>query len=308
MRLLRVLLLGPLAGCASAGGPAEAGESEDPLAQRGPLETVARAPGFGFLEGPQWFEGELLFSDIPNGRIHALGQDGTVRVFREPSLHANGLEVDPGGRLVAAQHGARQVERRDRSGTWTAVVTRFEGRRLNSPNDLVARSDGTLYFTDPEWGIVPHPELHELDFNGLFRVDPAGRLTAEWKTPWLGHGKTPRPNGVALSPAEDTLYLSDDGGDRILVFAVAAGGGLTPRGEWGSCPGPDGMAVDDGGNVYVGCRDGVTVYRPDGSPWGRIPTPGKISNVAFGGADRRDLFMTAGQAVLRVRLAVQGRL
>lgn len=291
-------------GFLDSGVTPDAGAPANPLDGRGPVMTVAT--GFTFTEGPQWFEGELLFTDLPADRIHALAANGTVRVFREPSSVANGLEVDPQGRLLAAEHDSRQVERRRSDGTWVTVASTFSGNRFNSPNDLVARSDGTLYFTDPEWGIVDQLQNRELDFNGLFRVDPTGTVTVEWQTPWVGHPDTPRPNGVALSPTEDTLYMADDRGARIIVFDVASDGRLTERTQWSICQGPDGLAVDTAGNVYAGCSDGVYVYRPSGPLWGQIPLTTSASNVTFGGTDLRDLYITSRTEVLRVRLLQPG--
>lgn len=285
-------------------GVPDAAAPVNPLTGAGAVERVAQ--GLVFTEGPRWFEGRLLFSDIPADTIYALDAPGSISVFRKPSRNSNGLAVDPQGRLLTAEHGARRVSRTLGDGTIEAVVTHFEGDRLNSPNDLVVRSDGTIYFTDPEWGIAGDLTQRELDVNGLYRVDPAGAVTREWSTPWVGHPDTPRPNGVVLSADEATLYMGEDRDREVLLFDVAASGALTgPRARWTTGATPDGLAMDLAGNLYVATAPGVEVFAPDGTRWGLLEIPGG-SNVAFGEADARTLYVTAGPEVFRVRLRQAG--
>lgn len=282
-------------------GPEDAGLPVDPLEGTGTPEV--RAGGFGFTEGPVWHAGRLLFSDIPGDRIHALGSEG-ASVFREPSEHSNGLFARDGA-LYACLHGSRRVVRITDSGELEVLADAFEGRRLNSPNDLVVAADGTVYFTDPEWGIIDDLNQRELDFNGLFRIDPQGGLHREWSAPWQGHGNTPRPNGVALSPDGRTLYMADDAGARVLVFDVADDGSLGERSTWSVAPTPDGLTVDVAGNLYVATAQGVEVYSPAGDRWGAVSLASP-SNVSFGGNGRRTLFVTAGAELLSVGMRVPG--
>lgn len=285
--------------------PPDAGAPVDPLAGRGTPEVIAS--GYVFVEGPLWHDGGLLFSDIPANRIYRWTESDGVRVFREPSAGSNGLARSANGQLYAAEHGGRQVSvRAPGASAWTALVARHEGARFNSPNDLIVRSDGVVYFTDPEWGILGDLSARELSFNGLFRYRPGGTTSVEWQANWQGHPDTPRPNGVTLSPDERTLYMAEDRGAAIYVFDVAADGALTERSQWATAPTPDGLTVDLAGNLYVGTARGVEVYAPAGTRWGLIPLSGAASNVAFGG-DGRDLFVTSGTEVLRIRLTVMGR-
>ena len=201
-----------------------------------------------------------------------------------------------------AEHGRRQVARLEADGGDTSIARRWDSRRLNSPNDLAVRSDGSIYFTDPPWGIVDRPDARELDFNGVFRIDADGELHLEAAWPDRGFDETPRPNGVALSPSETTLYVSDDRGARVWRYDVESTGALRgPTEEIGTRPVPDGLAVDRDGNLFVATSEGVDVFDAEGEPWGLIPVAG-ASNVAFGDEDGRSLFITAGSSVYRVRL------
>ena len=292
----------PDAGVPDAGTPDAGVTGFDPLVGIGTVTLVA--DGFEFTEGPTWraAEGRLLFSDIPGDTIYQLDPPDTVTVFRRPSGNSNGLATDANGLLLAAEHGNRRVSRTLGDGTIVTVASEYEGKRLNSPNDIAVRSDGVIYFSDPPYGIDPSTE-QELDFNGVFRVDLSGQLTAEWK----GATST-RPNGVALSPDERTLYVSDSTAG-ITAFDVATDGSLSgARTFVPSLTEADGMAVDSGGNVFVATRPGVGVFAPDGTLWGGIDVPGGRvpTNCAFGGADRRTLYITADDALFRVSVVHPG--
>jgi gluconolactonase len=285
---------------ATAGGDAgSAADAGNPLDGIGTVELVG--DGYMFVEGPVWrpATGDLLFSDIPADTIYRLTPPSSVEPFRSPSGMSNGLALDIDGRLLAAEHGNRRVSRTEASGDLVALATSYQGLSLNSPNDLAVRSDGTIYFTDPPYGIDPQDQ--ELSFNGVFRIAPGGDLTAEWQGPMAA-----RPNGVALSPDEQTLYIADTLG-VVRAHPVATDGSLGgPSPLISDSTGADGMAVDVDGNLYVTTSDGVRVYAADGSPWGTIPVPQQPANCTFGGADRRTLYITARTALYRVSVAIPG--
>lgn len=287
--------------CDSSGAAPDAGWTGiDPLRGRGDVEKVRG--GFTFTEGPVWLapKGVLLFSDIPAGTIHQLQPPATATVFRMPSGKGNGLGLDAEGRLIASEHDNRRVSRTLADGSVVTVADRWQGKRLNSPNDNITRSDGTIYFTDPPYG-VPAGQARELDFQGVFRVDPAGTLHLESRD-------MNRPNGVALSPDEKTLYVDDAEDGLVRKFPVRPDGSLGPPTMFvpSTGGGGDGMAMDDGGNLYVATNAGVTVYQPSGTPWGTIPIPEVPSNCTFGGPDRKTLYITARTSLYRVTLPVPG--
>jgi gluconolactonase len=303
---MAVVLLVLVASCGDDGDDAPGAESattstsptaSDPLAERGEVELIA--DGYSFTEGPQWMpDGTLLFTD--SDTIHRLGPGDQITSFRAPSNQANGLAVDPGGRLLAAESRTRAVTRTEPDGTITTMADGFEDSRLNQPNDIAVRSDGTIYFTDPFYG-SPTARL-DLDFHGVFRIAPNGSLTAEWR------GDTnDQPNGVVLSPDESRLYVANWAYDDVLRFDVAADGSLSEVDTFVSTGrGPDGMAVDTAGNLFVTTREGIEVFAPDGSRWGVIEVPNTPANCAFGDADARTLYITAESALYRVRLAQPG--
>jgi gluconolactonase len=182
------------------------------------------------------------------------------------------------------------------------IAERFEGARLNQPNDITVRSDGTIYFTDPAFGDAAAQA--ELDFRGVFRIAPDGRLTAEYR------GETSEtPNGLALSPDESLLYVTDYAAGLVRVFDVAPDGSLSKARTFANVAGPDGMAVDEDGNLFIASYVGgaIEVFAPDGEQWGIIDLPASSSNCAFGGADGRTLYITTGPALYRVTLARPGR-
>jgi gluconolactonase len=269
-----------------------------PLVGRGELELVEE--GYGFTEGPQWMrdEGVLLFTD--NDTIYQVAADDEITVFRMPSNYSNGLAVDPEGRLIAAEADARRVTRTESDGTVTTIAERFHGALLNQPNDIVVRSDGTIYFTDPTFGDAAAQA--ELDFRGIFRIAPDGGLTAERRG-----DTTEAPNGLALSPDESLLYVTNYAADLVWVMDVAIDGTLSEARTFVTTgDGPDGMAVDNAGNLFVTTGSGIEVFSPDGARWGVIPVPRIPANCAFGGADGRTLFITAREGLYRVTLANPG--
>lgn len=266
---------------------------------------VQLAAGFGFVEGPVWFaeDAALLFSDIPNDRIHRLGEDGAVSVHRAPSHHANGLTRDAAGALIACEHGSRQVTRTGADGRSTVLASRYRGLRLNSPNDVVQGADGSVYFTDPPYGI--RPEEQEQPVQGLYRIRPGA------PEPELLAADFDRPNGLAFSPDGRRLYVADSAVRHLRVFEVGDDGSLAGGGEFASMaaapPGvPDGLKVDGRGRLFSTGPGGVWVIDPTGRHLGSILVPETASNCAWGGNDWCSLFVTAGTGVYRVRVREPG--
>lgn len=257
-----------------------------------------------FPEGPVWSpEGYLLFSDIPADTIYRWTEGEGSAVFITPSGNSNGLAFDAMGRLLAAEHGPRRISRRVIGEmNATTVVDSFEGQKLNSPNDLVLRSDGSIYFTDPPYGIDQNQQ--ELDFQGVFWIDPQGALT-------VLADDFDRPNGLALSPDESTLYVDDTAKEHVRRFAVQAdgnafGGEVFVDLKSDLVGDPDGMTVDEFGDLYVTGGGGVRVVRPDGTILGTIMVPEGATNCTFGDADGRALYITAPPRVYRVAMKVKG--
>ncbi len=272
------------------------------------------ATGFDWVEGPVWF-GDLnclLFSDIPNDRILRWSPDGGLSTFRAPSNFSNGQTRDRSGRLVTCEHGTRRVTRTEYDGTLTIIADRFEGKRLNAPNDVIVASDGAIWFTDPIYGIFSDYEGHrgeqELPCN-VYRVDPSGSIRA-----MLTDFRS--PNGLAFSPDERRLYVADTGlpdsddPRHIRVFDVAGDGRLTGGDVFHVIsPGAaDGIRLDSEGNVWSSAGDGVHCIAPDGHLMGRILLPERAANLCFGGRARHRLFITATTSLYVVALNRNGAL
>ena len=282
------------------------------------IERVA--DGFEFVEGPVWIREEerLVFSDLGGNAIYSWTEDAGAEVLIAPYFDgdtgglgplraSNGITRDSEGRLVIGDHGRRQITRIEDDGTLTALAASYEGSRLNSPNDLVYRSDGWLYFTDPPYGLDGQDDSpeKELDFNGIYRLSPAGELEL------LSAGQT-RPNGIAFSPDENTLYVAncDSAAPLWMAYDVGADGLSGARvfadltGQEGSgCP--DGLKVDLAGNVFATGPGGVWVFAPDGTPLGRISPDEVPANVGWG-EDGRTLYMTARTGLYRIRVIAEG--
>lgn len=256
-------------------------------------EITKIAEKHAFTEGPLYLpeKGHILFSDIP--RHHIYNEDGSV--FREESGYSNGLTLDNEGRLLAAEHKGRRVSRTEKDGTVVAITDSFEGKPYNSPNDVIVRSDGTIYFTDPPYG----GNKAELDFNGVFRVAPDGKVTAIVKD-------FNKPNGLALSPDEKVLYVADSEANHIRAFDVAPDGSVSNGRIHSECPGPDGIKVDTEGNIWATAKNGVRVIAPDGKLLETIAFPEQPANCAFGGEDGKTLYVTARTGVYKVKTTVVG--
>ncbi len=285
------------------------------------LAVIERlATGCRWAEGPVWFgDGRyLLWSDIPNNRILRWDeQTGAVTAYRQPSDYANGNTRDRQGRLVTCEHGGRRIMRTEHDGTVTVLMDRYGGKRLNSPNDIVVKSDGTVWFTDPPFGLGGYYEGNvaeqELGQN-VYRLDPETGRAEVVADDIRG------PNGLCFSPDESKLYVVESRAtpNRLLkVLDVTKGGTALNNGRvfLDAGPGtPDGMRCDMDGNLWCGWGmgkpelDGVMVFAPDATPIGRIALPERCANVCFGGRKRNRLFMAASQSVYALYVHAQGAL
>lgn len=263
------------------------------------LKAAKLAGDFKFTEGPLWLAGEeaLLFSDIPANRIVRF-KEGKSETFREPSGNSNGLTLDKQGRLIACEHGNRRVSRAEKDGSITVLADRYEGKRLNSPNDVVVRSDGGIYFTDPPYGVKD--EERELDFQGVYRISPDGRDLTLLVRDFV------KPNGLAFSPDEKVLYVADTEGGHIRAFDVRNDGTLENGREWAKIEWPDGMKVDVAGNLYCTGSKGVVIFDPRGAEIGVVTAPEMPANCAFGGKDWKTLFMTCRTGLYSVEVVTPG--
>ena len=276
-----------------------------------PVKQIAT--GFDWTEGPVWFGDAncLLFSDIPNNRIMRWTPGIGTSVYREPSNYANGHTRDRQGRLVSCEHGGRRVTRAELDGSITVIADRYDGKRLNSPNDVVVKSDGTIWFSDPHYGIMTNYEGYkseqELPCN-VYRVDPADGSIEAVVTDFNC------PNGLAFSPDESRLYIADTGRmfqsdeQHIRAFNIDTKGKLTGGAVFHKIdPGvADGFRLDTDGNIWSSAADGVHCIAPDGRLLGKILVPELVSNVCFGGRAKHQLFMTATTSVYSVILNRKG--
>ena len=277
-----------------------------------PLETLGE--GYRWLEGPVWFADHdcLYVSDLPDDRVLRWSESGGVTVFRQPAGFANGHARDMQGRLLSCSHQDRRVTRTEPDGRMTVLASHYAGRRLNAPNDIVCQRDGTIWFSDPPYGIQTDyeggkqtPELPPT----LYRLDPATGTLIAAATDFEG------PNGLAFSPDERVLYVSEAGAQfaaeprrHIRRFIVnddgSLGGGVVFHTV---SPGyADGFRVDEGGHIWTGAADGVHCIASDGTLIGRIPVPHAVANLCFGGRHRSRLFLCAGQALMAIYVNVRG--
>lgn len=264
--------------------------------------------GFQFTEGPVWNEkgGYLLFSDIPGNRIKKWTPKEGISDFRVPSGKSNGLTLDRSGRLIACEHANRRVSRTEEDGTVVTLASHYEGRRLNSPNDVVVKSDGSVYFSDPPYGLNPifgTLEEPELPFYGVYRLSPNGDNLSLLIDDSV-------PNGLAFSPDESLLYIADTERNHIRVFDVNAQGGAENGRIFAEIPGeplaPDGIKVDSEGNIYSTGNGGVWVLNPEGRRLGIITVPELPANLSWGDGDWKTLYITARSSLYRVRLNIAG--
>jgi gluconolactonase len=271
--------------------------------------------GCRWAEGPVWFADLncLIFSDIPNERMLRYSQDGEVSVFRTQSDFTNGNTRDRQGRLISCQHGKRRVVRTEIDGSITVLADSYNGRRLNSPNDVVVKSDDTIWFTDPTYGILSNYEGYKAEpeqpTRNVYRLDPkTGKLTVVCDD--FG-----QPNGLAFSPDEKKLYIADSASSHdpsaprhIRVFDVNDDGTLSGGREFCTIDNglPDGFRLDVEGNIWTSAGDGVHCFSPEGKLLGKILVPQTVANVTFGGPRRNRLFICATKSLYAVYLATTG--
>ncbi len=273
--------------------------------------------GARWTEGPAWFAAGryLVFSDIPNNRMMRYDEtDGSVSVFRHPSNNSNGNTVDRQGRLVSCEHGARRVTRTELDGRITVIADRFKGKRFNSPNDVVVKSDGSIWFTDPSYGILYDYEggmaPMEQDCCNVYRVDPQSGEIA------VVADDFDKPNGLAFSPDEKFLYIADTGASHreggpkhIRRFEVKADGkSLGKSSVFADCTAGlfDGFRFDRDGRLWTSAGDGVHCYDPDGTLFGKILIPELVANVCFGGPQLNRLFICGTTSLYSAYLAING--
>ncbi|MFI5588978.1 SMP-30/gluconolactonase/LRE family protein [Amycolatopsis sp. NPDC051758] len=267
--------------------------------------------GCRWTEGPAYFPAGryLVFSDIPNDRTLRWDETtGQVGVFRQPSGYSNGHTVDRAGRLVSCEQGRRRVTRTEHDGSITVLASEFQGKRLNSPNDVVEHSDGSIWFTDPSYGIDSDYEGYraESEIGGchVYRVSPSdGSVT-------IVADDFSRPNGLAFSADESLLYIADTRQEpsHIRVFGVSSTGTLTGGEIFATSDsgGFDGVRVDNNGHVWAAAHDGLHCFAPDGTRIGKLRVPEICSNFTFGGARGNELFITASSSLYTLRVTVNG--
>ncbi len=284
------------------------------------IEKVAG--GYQFIEGPVWMPGEpsrLLFSDIPSNTVYRWSESEGSHVFLHPVLAddattggtggSNGLAIDSAGRLILCEHGNRRVARMDKDGTRHTLADRYDGKRLNSPNDIVFHSTGTAFFTDPPYGLSGQDDspAKEQPHNGIYRLDTDGTVTL------LASAQT-RPNGIGLSPDEQTLYVANSDGppNRLWMsypvredLTLGEGAVFFDANNMAQPGAPDGLTIDRSGNVYATGPGGVMVFDPQGKHLGTI-APDELPANAGWGDDGRTLYMTARTSLYRIKLSADG--
>jgi gluconolactonase len=272
--------------------------------------------GCRWAEGPAWFGAGryLVWSDIPNDRMLRWDEtDGSVSVFRQPAMNTNGHSVDLQGRLVSCEHRGRCISRTEHDGTRTVLAAQFEGKRFNSPNDVVVKSDGSIWFSDPSYGIDSEYEgdasPNEMGAQRVYRIDgSSGHIT-------VAASDFVQPNGLAFSPDESLLYIVDTGATHrangphhVRRFQVAANGTLSGGQMFATCPVGlyDGLRVDVHGNLWLSAGDGVHCHASDGTLLGKVLVPETVANLCFGGAKRNRMFICGTTSLYAVYLNTRG--
>lgn len=268
-----------------------------------------------FIEGPVWLadQGALVFSDIPQGTLLKWTEDGGVELLRR-CANPNGNALSMDGRLLTCLHGDRRLVRWEADGSQTVLAERFGEQRLNSPNDLAVQADGTIWFTDPPWGLADQSKGRELGGHWVFRRDPDGTLAVVLRDRAM-------PNGIALSPDESRLYVADTGGHgshpdpglreapaTVSVWAIDGEQQLSAEPLWSVETRCDGMCVDEHGFVYTTAESGIVILSPEGDIVATFEVPEQPANVCFGGAQGRTLFITARTSLYAVEMSVAGHI
>ena len=311
MRSKHVVLVAAVAvalvtGTVGAAEPARVEIVDDAFKQVADADAEVRqiATDLKFTEGPTWYAAWkcFLFSDIPADRIYKWAEKGGLKVWREPSHQANGNTTDNKGRLVTCEHATRRVTRTAKDGTVEVLCNSYKGKALNSPNDVAVKRDGTIWFTDPPYGLRGREQEQPACF--VFRLDPGA------KEPVAVADDFSRPNGIAFSPDQRYLYVANSDGkaSHVRRFRVTddnrlADGKVFCRIRPGA---PDGIRCDADGRLYASVGDGVQVFGPEGKLIGKIRTPQAAANCCFGGPDGKTFFITARKSVWAVRLKVTG--
>ena len=270
--------------------------AQSPVPENAEPELIAN--GFQFVEGPVWSDSlSLLFSDLSGNRIYNWTEEDSITIFLYPSLNSNGLTYDNEGNLILAQTGLRRVARLESNGTQTSLADTFDGKKLNSPNDLAVKSDGSIFFTDPPFNIPPGGQ-QELTFSGIFRISPYGELQLLDSTLNL-------PNGICFSKDETKLYVNNSQARIIYVWDVVNDSTITNKQVFATINPvgyADGMKIDTSGNLFCAGPLGIWVFSPAGTLLDTILLPSNPSNCNWGDSDRKTLYITAGSSIYRIRL------
>jgi gluconolactonase len=266
--------------------------------------------GFAFTEGPIWHprERHLTFSDMTGDHMRRWTAAGGVKTFRQPSNKANGNTYDRAGRMLTCEHATSRVTRTEPDGTIAVLATHYRGKQLNSPNDIVVKGDGWIYFTDPTYGRMPYYGVErapELDFRGVYRVEPDGSGLTVLADDFA------QPNGLCFSRDETRLFVNDTERGHIRAFDVRADGLLSGGAVWAEVKGngsgaPDGMKIDRDGNLYCCGPGGLHVFAPDARALGVIETPEVVANFTWGEDDLKSIFLTASTSLYRTRTKTPG--
>ena len=275
--------------------------AQSPVPSGAILEKIAT--GFQQPEGPVWKDGSgLLFSDIQRSTIYQWSQTDSIKIFLHPSDSSNGLTLDRQGRLILTQMLTRRVARQELNGTITPLVSTFNGKKFNSPNDVVVKSDGSIFFTDPDFNIPGGAKNKELTFQGIYRISPSGTLS-------LLDSSLNKPNGICFSLDEKMLFVNESALDKIYVWDVVNDSTLTNKRLFYTIPGSrpntdyvDGMKIDTAGNIYCTGPTGIWIVSPTEVLLGKIAVPVAPSNCNWGDADRKTLYITGGNSLYRIRL------
>ena len=267
------------------------------------------ASNFDFIEGPIWnhIDNHLIFSDMPGNKMRKWTSENGIEIFRDPSNMANGNAYDNQGRLVTCEHATSQVTLTEKDGTISILASKYDNKELNSPNDIIVSSNNTIYFTDPSFGRMEYygvPREPELDYRGVYRIDPDGTLT-------LLADDFDQPNGLCLSMDESKLFVNDTMRNHIRIFDISSNGSLINGNVWATLNGTedgvaDGMKIDSNQNLYSCGPGGIHVFNSDSTLLGIIKTPEHVANFIWGEKDLKTLFITASTSLYSIPVKIPG--